>query len=215
MYLRLIWGKRFVKNILHNDLFPMEQLGNKPVSQGTFKALLKTLSSDLIRFICENATIFNNDARVCYDRIIPGFSQLCCQSLGLPQKAAEFMLKFLLSAEYHVTTAYGTSAEYFSNLNQAIYGVLQGSGSAPAIWLAVSIILIRHYKSKFASEGISNPTRTDFITNLLDAFVNDTDLYHMVPEPTITTKELVKRMQQRAQTWEKALFATGGKLKFK
>mmetsp|Transcript_7891 Transcript_7891/g.12066 ORF Transcript_7891/g.12066 Transcript_7891/m.12066 type:complete len:162 (-) Transcript_7891:62-547(-) len=128
MYLRLTWGKRLVQNAIHHDLFPEEQFGNHPGVQGGSAALLKTISTDLIRLLRANATIFNNDAKACYDRVIPGFSQLCCQSLGLPQKAAKFMLQFLFAAEYHVRTAYGTSEDHYSNLSKAVFGVLQGSG---------------------------------------------------------------------------------------
>ena len=37
---------------------------------------------------------------------------------------------------------------------QAIFGVLQGSGSAPAIWLAVSLVLIETYVKKFPFHAI-------------------------------------------------------------
>jgi len=173
IYLRLVWGKRLVHNALHHDLFLEEQFGNHTGVQGSCAALLKTISSDLIliRLLRTNATIFNNSAKACYDRIISGFSQLCCQSLGLPTKAAEFMLQFLLAVEYHVRTAYGTSEELYGNLSTAIFGVLQGSGSAPAIRLAVSNMLICNYNNKFILEGTPNPTRTDFLTKLLGAFV--------------------------------------------
>ena len=58
-----------------------------------------------------------------------------------------------------------------------IFGVFQGSGSDPAIWLAVSLVLIEVYVKKFSTNSTPNPIATDFITKVIDAFVNDTDLW--------------------------------------
>lgn len=80
MYLRLIWGKRLIHNTLKHDLFPQEQLGNKPGVLGASAALLKVLTFDHIRLQRADTTVFNNNVKACYDRIIPGLSQLCCKS---------------------------------------------------------------------------------------------------------------------------------------
>ena len=34
MFLRIIWGRKLVRNTLHNDLLCSEQLGNKPGTLG-------------------------------------------------------------------------------------------------------------------------------------------------------------------------------------
>ena len=214
LYLRLVWGKNLVRHIVATNQFPAEQLGNKPGSTGSSAPLLKVLSFDLIRLLRTPATIFNNDAKACYDRILAHFSQLCCRSLGLPTEAANFMLHFLSVAQYHIKTVYGVSKDFYSNLTTAVYGVLQGSGSAPAIWLAVSIILINTYNTSFQQAGIPNPSFQTFLSKVLDAFVDDTDLWDIVLDQHATTEYLLQRLQDRAQFWEKILFATGGKLNF-
>ena len=51
LYLRLIWGKRMVRNCIKHKQFPPEQLGNKPGCWGTAGPLLKVLSFDHIRLL--------------------------------------------------------------------------------------------------------------------------------------------------------------------
>jgi len=103
---------------------------------------------------------------------------------------------------------------YYSSLTETIYGVLQGSGSAPSTWLAVSLVLIEAYKQRFNSDGFPNPTKDDYIQKLLDAFVDDTDLLDVLTNNDITLEEQIRWMIKRAQYWADLLFATGGKLNY-
>lgn len=115
MYFRLIWGKRLVRHSLHRDRIPYEQFGSKPGALATSAALLKVISFDLIRILRAQATIFNNDASACYNRILPALSQICCERLGLPSIAAKFKLAFLKAAQYYVKTQHGISKDWFGN----------------------------------------------------------------------------------------------------
>ena len=71
MFLCLTWGKKFVRNIINNNHFLPEQMGNRPGYQCSSAVLSKGISFDIIRLLRAPATIFNNDAKACYDRIIP------------------------------------------------------------------------------------------------------------------------------------------------
>ena len=69
------------------------------------------------------------------------------------------MLLFLKKARHCVKTTHGTHNECFGDSLQVDNWALQGSGSAPAIWLAVSIISINWFNSKFQSKGTPNVTK--------------------------------------------------------
>ena len=103
-----------------------------------------------------------------------------CQHLGLPLIANKFKLAFLRTAQYYINTQYGTSEEWFGNAISGVFGVLQGSGTAPAFWLAASIVLIRAYNKLFSTNGIPNPTSSAFLNKIIDAFMNDTNLWDVV-----------------------------------
>ena len=115
-------------------LIPPQQFGSVPGSMAMLDLLHKVLSFDpLIRYLRVTASIFNNDAKACYDRVIPLLALLCCRRLGLSATATYFMLEFLWEATYHVKTGHGISDTNFCNRLSEVYGVLQGSGSAPPI----------------------------------------------------------------------------------
>ena len=94
LYLRSIWGKCLVQNIIHHNQFPPEQFGNKPGCWGSSAPLLKVLSFNHIRLLRTDASVFNNDATQCYDRVLSNLSQIACQRLGLSKKVVEFILEF-------------------------------------------------------------------------------------------------------------------------
>ena len=211
MYLRLVWGKRLVSNIIKFDKFPPEQGGNRPGYQGLSSALLKVLSFDKIRLLRAQATVFNNEAKACYNWVHLSFSQICWVRLGLPIPSARFLFHLLWTAQYYVNTFHRTDKQYFTNLLLIIFRVLQRSGLAPAIWLAVTVLLINTYNNEFHQQGIFDPTNTYQVNKLLDAFVEDTNLWDIITHPT-TTYDLTSRMQTQASFWSSILTATGGKL---
>lgn len=73
--------------------------------------ILKVCSFDLIRLTRSQATIFSNDASVCYNCILLILSWICCQRLSLPPIAAQFQLEFLKATEYHIKTQHSVSDE--------------------------------------------------------------------------------------------------------
>ena len=124
------------------------------------------------------------------------------------------MLELLRITKYYIKTIHGISADYNCNLLYQLFGILQGSGAGPALWLSVSIVLILAYKQKFKVRGIPDVSNKLFLSKLLDAFVDDTDLWDVLTSVNNDPNTLAKRMQIRAQFWEKLLFTTGGKLNF-
>jgi hypothetical protein len=215
MYFCLVWGKRLVHHARKLGCTPPEQFSSVPGRQAASALLLNVLSFDLIQLLRTTATVFNNDATACYDRILPALSMICCQHLGLPPIATKFKLAFLRTAQYYIKTQYGTSDEWFGNAISEVFGVLQGSGAAPAVWLAASIVLIRAYNKLFPTNGIPNPTSSAFLTKIIDAFVDDTDLWDVLYGIPTTAAQAMTRMQTRAQAWERLMFSSGGKLNLK
>jgi hypothetical protein len=90
MYFRLVWGKQLVHHARKLGFIPPNSSAQSPAGRQAASALLlKVLSFDLIRLLRTTATVFNNDATACYDRILPVLSMICCQHLGLPPIATK------------------------------------------------------------------------------------------------------------------------------
>ena len=101
--------KNVVRNIIENNQLLPEQLKNQPDYQCISAVLLKVVTFDLMRLTRAAGTIFNNNTKACYDRIMPFLSLLFYQHFGLLAEVADFLLHFLHAAEYHVRTCYDTS----------------------------------------------------------------------------------------------------------
>ena len=209
MVLKIIFGRRLVYHAEDRDFLPKSQFGSRPGIACISTVLLKTLSFDLIRQLRQDACVFNNDAKGCYDRIIPSVGMLACRRLGLPQEPAIALLKILHDMKYHIRTALGITEAHFSNMTDWILGTLQGSGASPCIWLAISAVLIAALEQQ--SPGITFRSPDGHITEsrAADAFVDDTDLYVSVDIPF---PELAAQAQIVAQHWEQLLYTSGGAL---
>ena len=73
----------------------MEQphfLGGRPGARVHSALLLKTISYDYLCYTRHNAIIFDNDAKACFDRIIPSLGLMATEQLGMPQSATKSML---------------------------------------------------------------------------------------------------------------------------
>ena len=112
---QLIWDMKLVRKLKLFSLF-QRQMGNNPAVLGSSAPLLKVLSFDLIHLLQSSVSIFNNNAKACYNRIVDHFSQLCRQKLGLPSEAAYFILHFLSVTQYYIKTLHGVSSKFYSNL---------------------------------------------------------------------------------------------------
>jgi hypothetical protein len=209
---RLLWGKRLVHHALsHNALTPLN-FGGRPGCRVHSALLLKTLSYDYIRYTRFNAIIFNNDAKACFDRIIPSISLMITEQLGMPPTVATSMLAIIKGIKFHIQTTHGISPGIFkSALAALILGVLQGSGAAPCIWLSICCVLL-HVLSPHTTEFQATcPQNYQTSKHPGEAFVDDTDLWLTSTNPS-SSPILIPSMQKVAQLWERLLFASGGAL---
>ena len=67
-----------------NMLDNIPQYGTRPHKTPHSALYLKVLSYDYIRYMKKTSAVFNNDAKGCYDRIIPSFGMAACRRAGLP-----------------------------------------------------------------------------------------------------------------------------------
>ena len=139
----LLWGKLLVHHALAKNALTPLNFGDRPGCRVHSALLLKTLSYDYIRYTRLNAIIFNNDAKACFDRIIPSIGLMATERLGKPPTASSCMLATIQGMKFFVCTAHGVSPGFLtSTLSALILGVHQGSGAASCIWLSISCFLL-------------------------------------------------------------------------
>ena len=87
------------------------------------------------------------------------------------------LFKAIQNMKMHLRTVFGVSSSFYTSEVQPFQGTVQGNGAAPALWLIISVFLVRYiYQQKVVTSTIS-PIST--LSQLLAALmhVDDTDLY--------------------------------------
>ena len=196
---RLLWGKRLVHHPLAQNALTPLNFGGRPGCRVHSALLLKTLSYDYIRYTCLNAIIFNNNAKACFDRIIPSIGLMAIERLGMPPTASVCMLATIQGMKFFICTAHGVSPGFFtSTLSALILGVLQGSGAAPCIWLSISCVLLHALSSHTTGFQATCPCYSKISKRPGEAFVDDTDLW-LTSTSSSSNGTLITSMQKVAQ----------------
>jgi hypothetical protein len=138
----------------------------------------------------------DNDAKSCYDRILISLAMLASRRLGMPASVARAHAETLRNMLHKIRTSHGVSDESYSALRELLCGIGQGSGAGPAIWVALSIVMIDCYKETEEGMLFCDPEK----------LVND--FWDEYPE----LQDMLDDFEKAAQKWEQLLFTSGGAL---
>lgn len=181
--------------------------------------MLKTLSYDFAALTRTDMGTFDNDAKSCYDRIIPALAMLRSRHLGLPKAASHLHGRFLETARYHIKTALGTSSSSYSHtMDTPIYGTGQGSKPSPAMWLGQSTLIMDLMDVR--PLHMIDPRDSVLLHRQTDGYVDDAtgwtnDIAQLCDDPHAedqTATTVINQLQQVTQRWDALLAGTGGQL---
>eukprot|EP00957_Ditylum_brightwellii_P058211 4414416-Ditylum_brightwellii.AAC.1 len=169
---------------------------------------------DYIRcFLIE--AISNNDAEDCYNCMIPELTSIHLQALGLHAKAAKTSALLNHNATHHVKTTAGIlSDSYKSTPECPNFGKRQGKGSLPSNWLFTSSIILAALHCLWTGLHLISVYGRFIAQRVAEAYVDDSDCTYLNKQdnnnkiPTTIKNQITKI----AQTWEKLLFGSGGRL---
>ena len=215
-YLKLQWGHRLVRHAKALDLLHDSQHGSVPGRKTMDPVMLMQLTTDLCRILRHDLARFDNDASACFDRIIVALGMLAARRCGMPKNAIRLHADALQFMKYMVKTVYGISESNYEGTPFApLFGTGQGSGASPAVWLSLVVLLLHTFdrivphRMNFQpiSEGRPHSRSSD-------AFVDDTSVGFTSSDES-SYPDLISRLETVAQTWEKLLHLSGGKLNLK
>ena len=108
LFLKIIFGRRMVKNAELSNALNDQQHGSRPRRMTTDALFLARLEKDLIRQTKANSAHMDNDATGCYDRIVTALGMLACRRLGIPVEAIRCQADTLRLMRYAIkhTTAF-------------------------------------------------------------------------------------------------------------
>ena len=176
------------------NLLPDEQTGSIKGHRSNITALNKVLTNDLIRARRLPSIIILNDAKSCYDRIVLWIAVLALRRLGTSTPASLEMMRTLQTVKHKICTAYGDSKGDYGGpfLSKPLQGVGQGNGAGPAIWVAISTVLLTIMRQR--GYGLSILSTLSFSALVMEgfAFVDDTDIIHSANDPHTCPFEVLK-----------------------
>ena len=88
------------------------------------------------------------DATNCYDRGADPYASLCYQSCGMGICYLELLFKIFQSMKMHLRTAFGALTSFYTVNEQPFQGTVQGNFPTLALWLIMSVLLIRNLYQK-------------------------------------------------------------------
>ena len=210
---KIIFNNRLMPRIEADNAIPMEVIGGRRSQAATHLALNKKLIADIANVRKRPTATICADATNCYDRVAHPFASLCAQYFGLELTCLTMLFRAIQSMKMFLRTSHGISTTYYSDtIGQPFQGVVQGNGAAPALWLIISIFLVRYLYSKKVTTEISTPISRVILPLAALIFVDDTDLY-VFNSGADNAEDVVIKAQRLLDAWHEVLKFTGGDLK--
>jgi hypothetical protein len=206
-------GHHMMKDSEAYDQLTWEQYGSRKVQKAINQALNKVLSFDLIRHAWLDAAMCSNDAKSCYDRILHAIVSILMQQNNIPASAYICVFTTLQNLHHTFRKIFGDSKSgYEGNLwTVPYYGVGQGNGAGPAIWTVVRTLVLKMMKDENFGFMYKTSIEGKELHFMVYSFIDDTDIIRY-DQPGESFQVLMTHIQAAVDTWEGALWATGGSL---
>ena len=174
---KINFNNRLMPHLEASSSIPAKIIGGRRSQSATHLALSKKLIADISNINKLPAATICADATNYYDRVAHTYASLCAQYFGLDVCYVLVLFRKIQNMRMHLHTAFSVSSSFYTSDNLPFQGTVQGNGAAPALWLIISIFLIRYlYQQKVVTAVISPISKmSQFLAALL--YVDDTDLY--------------------------------------
>jgi hypothetical protein len=206
-------GRDAMKQAKALELLPPDQGGSRKDYRSNEQALNKCLALDLLRQRRQAGALCCNDAKSCYDRIVHSIAILSMRRIGMLLAPLVSMFKVLQEVTYKIRTSYGDSTKTCNSPRLTPFqGVGQGNGAGPAIWVAISMVIIQMLYTAGFGLTLNSAVSGTLMAIACFAFVDDTDVIHSKDDVNTTGKTIAAEMQDVVDLWEGGIRATGGAL---
>jgi hypothetical protein len=192
-------------------VLPCEQYGSCKHLHAVIVALNKRLTFDLLRQRQQAGAFCANDAKLCYNWMVHSMMTLSMRRLGVAKDPILSMFKLLQGATHKIRTAYGDSTKtYGQNHMVPLQTIGQGNGCGPAVYAALSAVLIDMMKTMGFGFHMMCALSATLIHFVCYVFVDDADIIHTTQDVNTAGKQIITKMQEVIDHWEGRHRAMGG-----
>ena len=201
-------GRRMIWEAVNKRSLHPASFGSTPGKMAASVVLQKVLSVDQLRVERRAGGLFDCDATGCYDRIIPPLASIHLQALGLDQSIATLLARLIFMAKRFVKTKHGVSNKSIQTTKQSrLYGIGQGNGGGPAIWLAHLTVMFTALSSICNGLIVFCVKGLEYLTTVGTGYVDDVTLIVSLEREDPQTEGKIKnKVKHMAAKWEKLLF---------
>ena len=207
-----LYAKKMVSLAEKNGAITDQQYGGRKGRRAQSIVLNKLLYYAITFQRREDAAFMDDDAKACYDRIIPSLASVEVQKWGISPQAAKLTRSIVEQQKFHVKTSHGASNNTYSySLDDQTYGMGQGLGWSGAIWMATSDTICKILENEGAGMRFISPDKKIVVTKNGDLFVDDTALG--VTDGTLQDgRTILQQLQKDEQKHAFLLYAAGHRL---
>lgn len=158
--LKLIFGKRMMRNAEFSNEFPTSQFGSKRGSRAIEAVRVKRMTLDIIRL----------------NRLVHMVGALSTRKHGVQIEPIRILINSLQNSTNIIRTAHDDSdLSHKSTPVQPYHGTGQGSGASPAVWCAITIAIIEALLQERIGTFLTLAISLQLIRIPAILFVDDTD----------------------------------------
>ncbi len=207
-------GRNLMQHAVRHNILQEESFGSTPGKMATSAVLQKILTVDQLRLERRAGGIFDCDASGCFDRILPPLASVHMRAMGLHQSIGTLVARLMFQARRYVKTHHGVSKRNIRTTKKnVLHGIGQGNGGGPAMWIAHLTIMFAAISSVCSGFVLTCIQKLKTAMSVGTGYVDDVTLGLSIPRDQSQTEHKVYRhIKRMAQTWEKLLYITGGRL---
>src|SRR5210317_979062 len=206
-------GKQAMRLAERHQLIPPGQCGARKQHQAKDLAVSKRLVWDLLLLQRRAAGWISNDAKSCFDRIVHWIAMVALLRFGITWRAVATAFDTLASSRHRVRTGFGDSEQIFYPPSTIPFqGCGQGNGAGPAIWVAVSSILITMMEAAGYGFECLTSISNSMVNAQCFAFIDDTDVIEAAYSVDERMEDILPQVQAAASLWSDGIRTTGGSI---
>ena len=171
---------------------------------------VKELHYDISHLRLQDYASMENDAKSCYDRMVPSLIMLMSRSFGISKGACQAVGKTFQRTRHHLATRNGISEQSFGYTKEdPIFGSWQGATKSVINWVLTSSMIQKIHQDTVQGASFKSTENQTEVNQTTIGFVDDNNncVSQEKDQGPITPK-----LQESAQKWEKLLHSTGGML---
>ena len=215
--LLILFTRPMVHNSDKHSLLHRSQWSTR--NQNCTSAILsKTINLEYARITHSPTGWIENNAKGCFDHIIPSLAVINCRRYGAPRTGCQTLAKIWNNLRHTIKTSHGISTEaYQASAKEYHAGAGQGSCLPPLIWSTISTQILEITEEVLHKVAILHANNQDPCTSQSEAYVDDTSFMVNLPHSagrtyTEDAKILADQITRVSQRAEKSLYASGGAL---